>query len=180
MILDRMLPGEEGRDYADRLRKAGQRVPILMLTALGDSADRIAGLEAGVDDYLSKPFEPRELLLRVRAILRREQGVRTSQKVGFGDFIFDRASKRLTCNEVLVRLTSGEAALLHFLSSRPGETMSRDLLAGNIGNDGDPAGRAIDVQITRLRRKLEDDPRNPAHLLTVRGEGYVLYAAPLD
>lgn len=175
-----MLPGEEGRDYATRLRKAGQRVPILMLTALGDSADRIAGLEAGVDDYLPKPFEPKELLLRVQAILRREQGVRTSQKVGFGDFVFDRASKRLTSNDVLVRLTSGEAALLHFLTSRPGETMSRDLLAGNIGNDGDPGGRAIDVQITRLRRKLENDPRNPAHLLTVRGEGYVLHAAPLD
>lgn len=180
MILDRMLPGEEGRDYAQRLRKSGQGVPILMLTALGDSADRIAGLEAGVDDYLPKPFEPKELLLRVRAILRREQGVRSSQKVGFGAFVFDRGSKRLTCDDALVRLTSGEAALLHFLSSRPGETMSRDLLAGNIGNDGDPAGRAIDVQITRLRRKLEDDPRNPAHLLTVRGEGYVLHAEPLD
>lgn len=180
MILDRMLPGEDGRDYAGRLRQAGHRVPILMLTALGDAGDRIAGLEAGVDDYLPKPFEPKELLLRIRAILRREQGTRKSQRIGFGDFVFDRASKRLTCNEVLVRLTSGEAALLHFLSSSPGETMSRDFLAGNIGNDGDPAGRAIDVQITRLRRKLETDPRNPAYLLTVRGEGYVLHAAPLD
>lgn len=177
-ILDVMLPGESGREFAVRLRKAGQNIPILMLTALGEADDRIAGLESGVDDYLGKPFEPKELLLRVRAILRREQGVRTGQSLSFGDFLFDRASRRLTRQGTIVRLTTGEAALLHFLSSRPGETMSRELLAGNIGNDGDPAGRAIDVQITRLRRKLEDDPRNPVHLLTIRGEGYVLHATP--
>ncbi|WP_417514276.1 response regulator [Minwuia sp.] len=180
VILDVMLPGEDGRSFAERLRTAGQNVPILMLTALGDSGDRIAGLETGVDDYLSKPFEPAELLLRIRAILRRERRTRTSQRVGFGAFVFDRSSRRLTQDEVPVRLTSGESALLQFLASRPGETMSRDLLAGNIGNDGDPAGRAIDVQITRLRRKLEDDPRNPVHLQTIRGEGYVLHATPMD
>lgn len=180
VILDVMLPGEDGRVFAGRLRGAGQNVPILMLTALGESDDRIAGLEAGVDDYLSKPFEPKELLLRIQAILRRGRGGQVSERITFGDFMFDRASRRLTRDGEVIRLTTGEGALLNFLSSRPGQTMSREALAGNIGNDGDPAGRAIDVQITRLRRKLERDPRNPVHLITIRGEGYVLHATPAD
>jgi len=180
MILDVMLPGEEGRVFAQRMRRSGQDVPILMLTALGEADDRISGLEAGVDDYLSKPFEPKELLLRIRAILRRERRTRVSQRVQFGGFLFDQSNRQLSRDGVPVRLTTGEAALLQFLASRPGQTMSRDVLAGNIGNDGDPAGRAIDVQITRLRRKIEDDPRNPTWLQTIRGEGYVLHATPAD
>ncbi|WP_416899660.1 MAG: response regulator [Minwuia sp.] len=180
MILDVMLPGEDGRAFASRLRGAGQPVPILMLTALGDPGDRIAGLEAGVDDYLAKPFEPKELILRVQAILRRGRRAPAGPRLKFGRFVFDRNSRRLTEDGAHVRLTSGEAALLQALSGRPGETFGREALAGNIGNDGDPAGRAIDVQITRLRRKLEDDPRNPVHLITIRGEGYVLHATPSD
>lgn len=180
LILDVMLPGEDGRSFAQRLRKLGHDVPILMLTALGEAADRISGLEAGVDDYMPKPFEPKELLLRVQAILRRERRLRTERVIRFGVYSFDRSSKRLAREGEPVRLTSGEAALLFLLSARPGETLSREALAGNIGNDGDASGRAIDVQITRLRRKLERDPRNPEHLQTIRGEGYVLHAEPAD
>lgn len=173
IILDVMLPGEDGRSLAGRLRTDGAKVPILMLTALGDAGDRIAGLEAGVDDYLSKPFEPKELLLRIRAILRRGAGRPSSTVIRFGPFRFDRATNRLVRGDEMVRLTSGEAALLQMLAARPGETVTRDALAGV---DGDPSGRAVDVQVTRLRRKLEDDPRQPLHLQTVRGEGYVLWA----
>lgn len=178
LILDVMLPGEDGRSFAARLRQGGRDIPILMLTALGEAQDRISGLEAGVDDYMPKPFEPKELLLRVQAILRREGRLRAERSIRFGPFLFDRGSKRLSREGDPVRLTSGEAALLFLLSARPGETLSREALAGNIGNDGDTSGRAIDVQITRLRRKLETDPRNPVHLQTVRGEGYVLHAEP--
>lgn len=173
IILDVMLPGEDGRSLAVRLRENGAEVPIMMLTALGDAGDRIAGLEAGVDDYLAKPFEPKELLLRLRAILRRGATRPASAVIRFGPFRFDRATNRLIRGDEPVRLTSGEAALLQTLAARPGETVTRDALAGD---DGDPSGRAVDVQVTRLRRKLEDDPRQPVYLQTVRGEGYVLWA----
>lgn len=177
LILDVMLPGEDGRQFASRLLGTGRQVPILMLTALGDADDRIAGLETGVDDYLTKPFEPKELLLRIRAVLRRGTRRPVTQVLGFGDFRFDRATNSLTRDDAPVRLTSGEAALLQTLAARPGETISRETLAGDAG---DPAGRAIDVQVTRLRRKLEEDPRQPAHLQTVRGEGYVLWATTVE
>jgi len=177
LILDIMLPGEDGRQFASRLLDTGRQVPILMLTALGDADDRIAGLETGVDDYLTKPFEPKELLLRIRAVLRRGMRRQVSQVLGFGAFRFDRNTNRLTRDDTPIRLTSGEAALLQTLAARPGETISREALAGDVG---DPAGRAIDVQVTRLRRKLEDDPRQPAYLQTVRGEGYVLWATAVE
>lgn len=174
MILDVMLPGEHGTTFARRLRESGHREPILMLTALGETGDRIAGLEAGVDDYLSKPFEPKELLLRIQAVLRRGgRAAATSTMVRFGDFRFDRSTNRLWRGEEAVWLTAGEAALLRVLAARPGETVTREALAGE---EGDPTGRAVDVQVTRLRRKLEVDPRRPDHLQTVRGEGYVLWA----
>ncbi len=177
IILDVMLPGEDGRQFASRLLGTGRQVPILMLTALGDAEDRISGLETGVDDYLTKPFEPKELLLRIRSILRRGNRQRVSSVLTFGEFRFDRSTNRLTCNTTLVRLTSGEAQLLQTLTARPGETVSRDALAGEAA---DPSGRAIDVQVTRLRRKLENDPRQPEHLQTVRGEGYVLWATAAE
>ncbi len=177
IILDVMLPGEDGRQFATRLLGTGRQVPILMLTALGDADDRIAGLETGVDDYLTKPFEPKELLLRVRAVLRRGARRQVSHVLGFGGFRFDRSTNRLTRHDTPVRLTSGEAALLQTLAARPGETVSREALAGD---EGDATGRAVDVQVTRLRRKLEDDPRQPVHLQTVRGEGYVLWATAVE
>jgi len=173
MILDVMLPGENGTEFARRMRQQGSAMPILMLTALGDPGDRIAGLESGVDDYLAKPFEPKELLLRIQAILRRGGARPSSTAVRFGPFRFDRATNRLTHDDTVVHLTTGEAALLHVLASNAGGTVSRDKLAGE---DGDPSGRSVDVQVTRLRRKLEADPRQPLHLQTVRGEGYVLWA----
>ncbi|MDF1719650.1 MAG: response regulator [Minwuia sp.] len=177
IILDVMLPGEDGRQFAIRLLGTGRQVPILMLTALGDAEDRISGLETGVDDYLTKPFEPKELLLRIRSVLRRGIRPRAASVLSFGAFRFDRSTNRLTCDSRPVRLTSGEAQLLQTLTARPGETVSREAL---VGDEGDPSGRAIDVQVTRLRRKLEDDPRQPEHLQTVRGEGYVLWATATD
>jgi two-component system phosphate regulon response regulator OmpR len=143
IVLDLMMPGESGLDFAEDLRQTST-VPILMLTAMGEGEDRIAGLERGADDYLTKPFEPRELLLRVHSILRR----------------------------VPRRPETVEAALLSALAEQPGATLSREELTQRTGASG--GGRAVDVQVTRLRRKIERDPRLPRYLQTVRGKGYVL------
>ncbi|WP_336080192.1 response regulator [Thalassospira sp. CH_XMU1448-2] len=188
IVLDVLMPGEKGVDLARSLRESGSRVPILLLTALSETEDRIAGLEAGVDDYLAKPFEPRELVLRIEAILRRYgempepaeevTEIAGSEIVCFGRFSFDPAKMNLQRDGEHVYLTSAEQALLAALIKRRGQTTSREQLHEMIsGNAIDPAAsRSIDVQVTRLRRKFEEDPKQPRYLQTVRGRGYVLYA----
>jgi len=179
MVLDVMMPGESGIELTHDLRRS-DRIPILMLTAMGEAEDRIAGLESGVDDYLPKPFEPRELLLRIRTILRRvaeppapaPAAAEATGEVRFGAFRFDPGQSILWRGEVPVRLTEAEATLMRVFALSPGVIMTReDLVDGNAVNGGI---RTVDVQITRLRRKIEPDPKFPRFLQTVRGKGYVL------
>jgi two-component system phosphate regulon response regulator OmpR len=171
IVLDVMLPGQNGVDFTGELRRDSD-LPILLLTARGETEDRISGLEAGADDYLVKPFEPRELLLRVGTILRRAQANKADEIVRFGPFAFNRANGELRRDDDVVHLTTGEIALLQVLAARPGRAVSR----AELGERGGVAGsdRAVDVQMARLRRKIEDDPRQPRWLLTARGSGYVL------
>ena len=172
IVLDVMMPGQSGLEFCEELRRKST-VPILMLTAMGEPEDRIAGLERGVDDYLSKPFEPRELLLRIHSILRRVAKPPVAPaEVRMGGVIFDPGREELRRDGQPVRLTSVEAALLKALAERSGEILSRDELCERTGAGG--GGRAVDVQVTRLRRKIEPDPRLPRYLQTVRGRGYVL------
>lgn len=175
LVLDVMMPGETGLELARSLRQTST-VPILMLTARSDIEDRIAGLEAGVDDYLAKPFEPRELLLRIGSILKR--AVTPPQKaiesVRFGEFTFHLDRGELTREGEMVRLTEREREMLRTLSEEPGGTVPRLALAGG----GATSERAVDVQVNRLRRKLERDPANPIYLQTVRGIGYRLVVSP--
>jgi two-component system phosphate regulon response regulator OmpR len=177
LVLDVMMPGEDGISLTRDLRKTSA-VPILLLTARGDSANRIEGLEAGADDYLVKPFEPKELLLRVGAILRRIPQARPAQIVPkvlhMGAVRYDLDRGELWRGQELVRLTATEAALMRAFASQPGIALSRDRLVGEGGEDNGGQERAVDVQITRLRRKIEDDPKTPRYLQTVRGEGYML------
>src|SRR5262245_57060658 len=173
LVLDIMMPGENGLDFAHALRRDSE-VPILFLTAMGEPDDRIAGLESGADDYLVKPFEPRELVLRIRTILRRlpaETGA-ARREVRFGNFSFDLERRLLRRGGEEIRLTSAEAALLAALAASPGVALPREALS----QQSDPAGgsRMVDVQMTRLRRKIETDPRFPRYLQTVRGRGYML------
>ncbi len=173
IVLDIMMPGESGLELTRDLREESQ-VPVLLLTAMGEVEDRIAGLESGADDYLSKPFEPRELVLRINAILRRTQAPAPDGQIVFGEYSFDLARKELRRGEEFVRLTAAEASLLKTLARQPGMPVSRESLSAEnpmIGNT-----RAIDVQVTRLRRKIEENPRFPRHLQAVRGIGYVLIA----
>lgn len=174
IILDWMMPGESGVDFARALRDDSD-VPILMLTARTETDDRVAGLEAGVDDYLGKPFETRELLLRVASILRRAQPrVAPPQEptsVRFGPFVFHLDRGELRQGEDIVRLTERERDMLLLLARAPGESVSREALAGGGGSANE---RAVDVQVNRLRRKIERDPANPQHLQTARGSGYRL------
>ena len=172
LVLDRMMPGESGLDLARDLRRANT-VPILMLTAMNEAEDRILGFESGADDYLGKPFEPRELLLRINSILRRvPERAPAPDEIGLGDVTFRPARGELVRGTKRVRLTDVELALLGTLVARPGQVLTRDELIVATGTKG--GGRAIDVQITRLRRKIEDDPRMPRYLQTVRGKGYML------
>lgn len=179
IILDLMMPGESGLEFAEDYRKTSI-VPILMLTAMGESDDRIRGLECGADDYLTKPFEPRELLLRINNILKRSQMAPTEPDaptvISMGEAAFDLDRGELTLSGVPVRLTTVEVQLLKALAERPGEPLSRDDLIVRTGaaTDANSGGRAIDVQVTRLRRKIEQDPKLPRYLQTVRGKGYVL------
>jgi two-component system phosphate regulon response regulator OmpR len=170
-VLDVMLPDQDGIQLTRELRRRDQ-LPILLLTARGEPEDRIAGLEVGADDYLVKPFEPRELLLRIATILRRVQPVRDDGIVRFGPFSFARTTTELRRDGDIVHLTSGELSLLAILAERPGQAVSR----AELGERGRISGsdRAVDVQMARLRRKIEDDPRQPRYLLTMRSEGYVL------
>lgn len=175
LVLDVMMPGESGLDLTQYLRRTGV-VPILLLTAMAETEDRINGLERGADDYLSKPFEPRELLLRIRTILRRVNGAAPARAAGapvlLGGLLFDAERLELRGPDRIVRLTEAEAALLRALAQNPGATLSRDDLAQRLDLTGNP--RTVDVQVTRLRRKIEPDPRFPRYLQTVRGKGYAL------
>ncbi len=178
LIIDVMMPGENGFEFTRDLR-ISHSTPIMLLTARGEASDRIMGLEAGADDYLPKPFEPKELLLRVNAILRRTpaQPARPGppQNLHLGAFRYDIARAELWHGESRIRLTSTENALMKIFSARPGETMSRARLVEALGQgDSQAQERAIDVQITRLRRKIEADPKQPRYLQTVRGAGYMI------
>lgn len=172
LILDVMMPKESGIDFAKALREESQ-VPILMLTARAEPEQRIEGLETGVDDYLSKPFDPRELLLRVGNVLRRGRTAPAASEIRMGDFIFHVSRGELQRDGETVRLTERERDLLRYFAQRSGTPVSRHELA----KSADPGGeRAVDVQINRLRRKIENDPANPVYLQTVRGKGYILYS----
>lgn len=180
IVLDVMMPGENGVELTRALREKSL-VPILLLTAMAESEDRIAGLESGADDYLTKPFEPRELVLRIRTILRRvatlveePSPAEVGGEVSFGDFRFDPVRNLLWRGEEPVRLTESEGALLAIFAAAPGTVFSREDLADSEGAVGGGNARTIDVQITRLRRKIEPDPKFPRFLQTVRGRGYVL------
>lgn len=171
LIVDVMMPGISGFDLTEKIR-AASNVPILLLTARGLPEDRIAGLERGADDYLSKPFEPRELLLRVNALLRRARPQsRDRQTLVFGDCTFLPGRGELRRGDTLIRLTSGELALLRALAQKPGEAILRSTLAEQTASVME---RSVDVQVTRLRKKIEADPRTPIYLQTVRGVGYAL------
>jgi two-component system, OmpR family, phosphate regulon response regulator OmpR len=176
VVLDVMMPGEDGMSFVKRLRHAQRHTPVVLLTARGETADRIAGLASGADDYLAKPFEPEELLLRVRNVLRRAPppAAQAPKAVSFGPFVFDLARDELTRSGEPVRLTTAETSLLETLAATPNVPVSREELLRRSRLTG--GARAVDVTVTRLRPKIEDDPRNPRHIQTVRGAGYVLRA----
>lgn len=177
IVLDVTMQGESGLVLTESLRREGRSTPILLLTARGEPNDRIEGFEAGADDYLPKPFDPRELELRVRALLRRTavapRVVPHGGKLRLGPLEFDLERSELSGPDGVIYLTGGEAALLGALSAQPGEVLSREELAAQLEMD-ETGERAIDVQVTRLRRKIEADPREPRFLHTVRSRGYVL------
>ena len=179
IILDVMMPGQDGISFAGELRNLGNNTPILLLTARGETEDRIKGLEAGADDYLPKPFEPKELLLRINAILRRMPNLKEDKMMpktlDFGNLKYDVARNELWDGEKQVRLTTTESQLMKIFTSALGEPISRADLVMSLGRDVSLAqDRAIDVQITRLRRKIEVNPSQPRYLQTVRGAGYML------
>ncbi len=182
IVLDVMMPGEDGLAMTADLRRSLD-TPILLLTAKGETGDRIAGLEAGADDYLAKPFEPKELLLRINAILRRvpsePSGPAGPKMLRLGPVRYDIEKGEMWRDDEPVRLTATESALMRIFAARPGEPLSRAQLVADLGRDGPREGegaqeRAVDVQITRLRRKIEANPRQPRYLQTVRGAGYML------
>lgn len=181
IVLDLMMPGEDGLSICRRLRAANNRTPIIMLTAKSEDVDRIVGLEVGADDYLSKPFNPRELLARIHAVLRRRPtteapGAPSNDEapVRFGDFVFDMAARSLTKNGEDLPLTTGEFAMLKTLVRHPRIPMSRDKLAQLArGREFEAFDRSLDVQISRLRKLIEVDAAKPRHIQTVWGVGYV-------
>jgi len=177
IVLDLMMPGEDGLSLARRLRSQSN-VPILMLSARGEEVDRVVGLEMGADDYLAKPFSPRELLARLRALLRRSQGQREPEPQtshpAFGPYQLDVASHRLTKGGAEVKLSTAEFALLRIFVEHPLRVMSRDTLIDMLkGYERDPFDRSVDTRVTRLRRKIEPDSSEPVYIRTVRGEGYL-------
>lgn len=179
LIVDVMMPEESGIDFTSNFR-TNSLIPILILTARGEPLDRIKGLEAGADDYLAKPFEPQELLLRINNILKRNNGAKptepylatTEESCNFGDFSFAFAKSRLKKGEEFIHLTESEAKILTILCRQKGVAVMRDKLSELCGNID---ARSIDVQITRLRKKIEANPKQPQFLQTVRNQGYVLY-----
>ena len=170
IILDVMMPGEDGVELTRSLRQHND-IPVILLTAKGEVPDRIEGLKAGADDYLSKPFEPEELVLRIEAIFKRAGTAEVNSNIKFGPYEFDVERQTLIKNGEKVRLTTGEEALLTLLARRVGGTVSRYALSEKIAAKSE---RAVDVQMTRLRRKIEDNPAEPDYLITVRGQGYRL------
>ncbi|MGL5467859.1 MAG: osmolarity response regulator transcription factor OmpR, partial [Shewanella sp.] len=180
IVLDLMLPGEDGLSICRRLRQQGSTIPIVMLTAKGDEVDRIIGLELGADDYLPKPFNPRELLARIKAVMRRQTqdvpGAPAQQEaeISFGEFSLDLATREMYHGDEAIALTSGEFAVLKVLVTHPREPLSRDKLMNLArGRDYSALERSIDVQVSRLRRLIEKDPANPRYIQTVWGLGYV-------
>lgn len=181
LVLDVMLPGEDGLSICKRLRSEGVRTPIIMLTAKGEDTDRITGLEIGADDYLGKPFNPRELLARIQAVLRRRPvaespGAPSAEQevITFGDFVFDLGARSLQKNGQDIALTSGEFAMLKALARHPRQALSRDKLAQLArGREFEPFDRSLDVQVSRLRKMIEADPAHPRIIQTVWGVGYV-------
>ncbi len=178
LVIDVMMPGEDGFTFTKSLRETLD-TPILLLTAKGDTDDRIVGLEAGADDYLSKPFEPKELLLRMNAVLRRvpkpEEVKEVPKTLHLGPVRYDISRGEMWEGEKMIRLTATESALMRIFSAKTNAPISRSQLVEDLGrDDGRAQERAIDVQITRLRRKIEADPKQPRYLQTVRGAGYML------
>ena len=180
IVLDLMMPGEDGLTICRRLRGTGDLTPIIMLTAKGDEVDRIVGLEMGADDYLPKPFNPRELLARIHAVLRRQGNKppgapeEETQTIRFGNIEVDFAARALRRGDELLPLTTGEFAVLKVLLQHPGQPLSRDkLMTLARGREQGPFDRAIDVQVSRLRKLIEIDPAQPRYLQTVWGFGYV-------
>lgn len=171
LVVDVMLPGEDGVSFTQRF-KAQQTTPLLLLTAKGEAAERISGLEAGADDYLPKPFEPRELLLRLASLLRRAGQVGESSSWHLGALTFDWRRGTLRRGDEIVNLSEAEQVLLRTLAAAKGEAVTREALAAAGSVNGEP--RAVDVLVTRLRRKIEPDPEQPRYLQTVRGAGYRL------
>lgn len=179
LVLDWMMPGEDGLSIARRLRAQPGFPPIIMLSARGEDIDRIIGLEVGADDYLPKPFNPRELLARIRAVMRRQGGaavpVAETARVGrFGPFSVNLDARTLTRDGAEIVLTSGEYELLEIFVTHANRALSRDWLMDQLrGFERDPFDRSIDVRVNRLRKKIEDDPANPAYIRTQRGQGYL-------
>ena len=170
-VFDIMMPGETGLDLLRSIRSDGLKTPVLLLTARGDTSDRIEGLKAGADDYLAKPFEPEELSLRVGAILRRTHVEPAPEEIEMSGMVFNAKRGELTEGDRRIKLTEAELQLLTMLAAHAGEPVSREELASRSPGSTE---RSIDVQVTRLRRKIEPDPREPVHLQTVRGVGYRL------
>lgn len=176
LIIDVMMPGQDGVSFLSELRPQND-VPALFLTALAETENRIDGLEAGADDYIGKPFEPRELILRIKRILARQPQKSDDKSISFGAFSFEIESGRLLASGMPLHITSAERDLLATFAKAPNETLSRDDLQTRL--DGRMEGRSIDVAIARLRRKLEDDPKKPIYLLTIRGAGWSLRTGPV-
>ncbi|MBW8370198.1 MAG: response regulator [Thiobacillus sp.] len=180
LVLDWMMPGEDGLSVARRLRAQPGFPPIIMLSAKGEDIDRIIGLEVGADDYLPKPFNPRELLARIRAVMRRHGGMiapavaDTARLMHFGPFGVNLDARTLTRDGTEITLTSGEYELLEIFVTHANRALSRDWLMDQLrGFERDPFDRSIDVRVNRLRKKIEDDPANPAYIRTQRGQGYL-------
>ena len=175
LLLDLMLPDADGLDVCRTVRAQHPHLPILMLTARGDPTDRVIGLEVGADDYLPKPFDPRELLARIRAILRRvRRGPSTEQVLRFGPLTLDRGALQAHRDGQSIELTARQFQILWALAQRAGRVLDRSQLSAAIGERaGDPLDRTIDVHISRIRAAIEDDPRRPRYLKTVRGAGYL-------
>lgn len=171
IVLDVMMPQVDGFELLEHLRKTDKTTPVIMLTARGETTDRIEGLKLGADDYLTKPFEPEELALRIAAVLRRVVVEEPVEEIEMSGLIFNLAREELKDGDKLVRLTDGETQLLKILAENAGEPVSRETLANGTSAGAD---RSVDVQITRLRRKIEPDPKEPIHIQTVRSIGYRL------
>lgn len=178
LVMDLMMPGEDGLALTRRV-KSERDIPVIMLSARGEDIDRIVGLEVGADDYLAKPFNPRELLARIRAVLRRGAPGKATEDDGgeqyrFGPFSLDLAAQRLLRDGEEIGITHAEFALLKVFAEHPNRALSRDQIMDWLkGFERDPFDRSIDVRVTRLRRKIEDDPANPAYIRTVWGQGYL-------